>query len=108
MNSELQINEYIRIGGRIDKITRIDIDGNTIYGRKGHYILTEDIEHSFKLINLVHLGDLVNNEIVIGLNYFDGDEIDSVYTNQFVFNEDIKTITGFEYIQAGEFEVQDK
>lgn len=104
--SDVSINEYIRIGGRIDKIKSINIDTNTACGEKGNYMLDTIEDHSIKLINLVHLGDLVNGEIVIGINYIDGDDIDSVYTTRFIFNEDIETITGYEYIEAGEYKVK--
>ena len=119
----IEVENYFRVQGRIDQVRSIElketipkksIDNKPekIYIIKGYKYKfdLEDIEdYNERLIELVKLGDLVNEGIVIGINRNSGDNsVDSIYTDKFIFNDDIEWIVPYEYIEYGRFDVKKK
>lgn len=118
----IKINDYFRVQGRIDQVVSIEKISIPIKGSKNwneeRYIIhgfkykfdLEDIEdYNERLIELVKLGDLVNERIVIGINRNSGDNsVDSIYTDRFIFNNDIEWIVPYQYLEYGRFDVKKK
>ena len=119
----IEVENYFRVQGRIDQVRSIEVKETIpkksidnkpekIYIIKGYKYKfdLEDIEdYNERLIELVKLGDLVNEGIVIGINRNSGDNsVDSIYTDKFIFNDDIEWIVPYEYIEYGRFDVKKK
>ena len=119
----IEVKNYFRVQGRIDQVRSIEVKETIpkksidnkpekIYIIKGYKYKfdLEDIEdYNERLIELVKLGDLVNERIVIGINRNSGDNsVDSIYTDKFIFNEDIEWIVPYEYLEYGRFDVKKK
>lgn len=117
----IEVENYFRVQGRIDRVRSIEIKESIpkksidnkpekiyiIKGYKYKFSLDDIEDYSERLIDLVKLGDLVNERIVIGINRNSGDNsVDSIYTDKFVFNEDIEWIVPYQYIEYGRFDVQ--
>lgn len=119
----IEVGNYFRVQGRIDQVRSIEVKETIpkksidnkpekIYIIKGYKYKfdLEDIEdYNERIIELVKLGDLVNERIVIGINRNSGDNsVDSIYTDKFIFNDDIKWIVPYQYLEYGRFDVKKK
>ena len=119
----IEVENYFRVQGRIDQVRSIEVKETIpkksidnkpekiyiIKGYKYKFFLEDIDDYNKRLIELVKLGDLVNEGIVIGINRNSGDNsVDSIYTDKFIFNDDIEWIVPYEYIEYGRFDVKKK
>lgn len=119
----IEVEDYFRVQGRIDQVRSIEVKETIpkksidnkpekiyiIKGYKYKFFLEDIDDYNKRLIELVKLGDLVNEGIVIGINRNSGDNsVDSIYTDKFIFNDDIEWIVPYEYIEYGRFDVKKK
>lgn len=99
----MEVGEFVRVSGKIDKINYIDNKLQICKCEKGSIFWLNDIDkHSFRLIDLIEEKDFVNGNQVVGINYI-SDTIDSVYTNKFLFEEDIEDVLTHQWIEVGIF-----
>ena len=119
----IEIQNYFRVQGRIDQVRSIEVKETIpkksidnklekiyiIKGYKYKFDLKDIEDYNERIIELVKLGDLVNEGIVIGINRNSGDNsVDSIYTDKFIFNDDIEWIVPYQYIEYGRFDVKKK
>jgi len=105
MNIELGM--YVRTEKcEIDKVIRVfeDYRNNIKYETKRKYLSEHEIlKASFNIIDLIEVGDLVNDKIVIDSSVTG--YIEFIY-DDVIGNGQIKTITTHEQIKANEFKVE--
>ena len=126
--ADISVNEYVRtIDGYIRKVTQYNEKGSYDYLCWGACMVDKDYKHSegislkkikkhsFNLIDLIEVGDYVNDSLIhevgiIRMGLYKGQK--GAYTNYaegLIFkNEDIQTIVTHEQIKSMEYKVGDE
>ena len=122
MKKEIQINEYIRTPySKIEKVTKIEKDeysniliftNVSVYSKD--WLETTKTKHSFEIIDLIKVGDYVNNSRVEDV-YLEGTrkyiklenrDKTKIFENR-TYNEDIEDVVTKEYFSKGKFIVKE-
>ena len=113
------VDEYIRTEKGISKI--IDIESVEDFGeilfktdkKDEEFICQSNIkEHSFDILDLIEIGDLVNGKLIVGKEFTEGypQYIDCI-DNDFFINEfygnDIKSIVTHEQLATAEYKIEE-
>ncbi len=96
-NMDIEVGEYVRTkDGKIDKV----INSNFYMGiyvecEKGLYLIKNMVKHSKQLIDLIEVGDIVNEFLVLDIETVlktgEGKALDIGHGN-YIFDDEIKTI----------------
>lgn len=110
----IEVGEYIRT--KYDGIHKVSIDyKNRVADENGNiHFLDEIVQHSKKIIDLIEVGDIVNNYIVLDVmeDLQTGEihlEMPSSYPKEgscAIYNDEIKTILTKEQMEANQYVVK--
>lgn len=104
----IEVGEYVRSKiGSIGKVTKIE-DNKYLYENKTLITWVGNVtKHSFSIIDLIEVGDIVNNGYIYEIgNTEDGHKWVHNLNGLLLFEDDIKTILTKEQMEANQYVVK--
>lgn len=107
---EIKIGEYVRTKkGGILKIIAYDISDKYLFAEHGMIKIKNIVKHSFNLIDLIEVGDVINKEEVLN-KVVPNDTWEQIYlqtsTNNWLIQDNIKDILTHEEYNRRSYKVE--